>query len=63
MAGEVKGVGSLAGKRILGYPLRSAFEILHKEVKTYFGFRDVAARSFISVKVHVHGVYWAHVHP
>ena len=46
---------------LIGYRLRWAIEIFHKEVKTYLGFQDVAAKSFTSVKAHVHWVYCAYI--
>jgi hypothetical protein len=36
-------------------------QIFHKEVKSYLGFQDVAAKSFTSVKAHVHWVYCAYI--
>ena len=46
---------------LIGYRLRWAIEIFHKEVKTYLGFEDVATRSFKSVRAHVHWVYCAYI--
>ena len=52
---------------LLGYRIRWAIELFHKEVKMFLGFRDVATKSFQSVKAHVHWVYCAyillHLHP
>ena len=45
----------------LGYKLRWAIEIFHKEVKIFLGFEDVAAQSFESVCAHVHWVYCAYL--
>lgn len=41
--------------------LTAQVQIFHKEVKSYLGFQDVAARSFTSVKAHVHWVYCAYI--
>ena len=46
---------------LIGYRLRWGIEIFHKEVKSYLGFQDVAAKSFTSVKAHVHWVYCAYI--
>lgn len=52
---------------LLGYRIRWAIELFHKEVKMFLGFQDVATKSFQSVKAHVHWVYCAyillHFHP
>jgi len=46
---------------IIGYRMRWAIEIFHKDVKMFLGFEDVATRSFESVKAHVHWVYCAYI--
>ncbi|MCZ6719336.1 MAG: transposase [Gammaproteobacteria bacterium] len=46
---------------VLGYRLRWAVEIFHKNVKQHLGFEDVATTSFDSVKSHVHWVYCAYI--
>jgi hypothetical protein len=46
---------------IIGYRIRWAIEIFHKQVKMFLGFEDVATRSFESVKAHVHWVYYAYI--
>ena len=46
---------------VLGYRLRWAIEIFHKEVKSFLGFEDVAAQSFEAVTAHVHWVYCAYL--
>lgn len=46
---------------LIGYRIRWAIEIFHKEVKMFLGFRDVATKSFQSVKAHVHWVYCAYI--
>jgi hypothetical protein len=52
----------VSGRQIvLGYRLRWAIEIFHKEVKSFLGFEDVAAQSFQSVSAHVHWVYCAYL--
>ena len=52
---------------LIGYRIRWAIEVFHKEVKMFLGFQDVATKSFQSVKAHVHWVYCAyilmHLHP
>ena len=52
---------------LLGYRIRWAIEIFHKQVKMFLGFQDVATKSFESIKAHVHWVYCAyillHAHP
>jgi hypothetical protein len=42
---------------IIGYRMRWAIEIFHKEIKMFLGFEDVAAKCFDSVIAHVHWVY------
>jgi len=46
---------------VIGYRLRWAIEIFHKEVKMFLGFEDVSAKSFSSVISHVHWVYCAYI--
>jgi Transposase DDE domain len=46
---------------VLGYRLRWAVEIFHKNVKQHLGFEDVATSGFDSVKAHVHWVYCAYI--
>ena len=42
---------------VLGYRLRWAGELFHKDVKMHLGFEDVATSGFDSVQSHVHWVY------
>ena len=46
---------------IIGYRMRWAIEIFHKEVKMFLGFEDVATKWFSSVKAHVHWVYCVYI--
>lgn len=46
---------------ILGYRLRWAVELFHKDVKQNLGFEEVATHRFDSVKAHVHWVYCAYI--
>jgi hypothetical protein len=46
---------------VLGYRLRWAVELFHKNVKQHLGFEDVATSGFDSVKAHVHWVYCAYI--
>ena len=46
---------------MLGYRLRWAVELFHKDVKQNLGFEDVATHGFDSVKSHVHWVYCAYI--
>jgi len=46
---------------IIGYRLRWAIEIFHKEVKMFLGFEDVATKWFSSVMAHVHWVYCVYI--
>jgi hypothetical protein len=46
---------------LIGYRLRWAVEIFHKQVKMFIGFQDVATKSFKAVVAHVHWVYSAYI--
>jgi len=46
---------------LIGYRIRWAIEVFHKEVKMFLGFQDVATKSFQSVMAHVHWVYCAYI--
>jgi hypothetical protein len=46
---------------VIGYRLRWAIEIFHKEIKMFLGFEDVSAKHFKSVISHVHWVYCAYI--
>jgi hypothetical protein len=46
---------------IIGYRMRWAIEIFHKEIKMFLGFEDVAAKWFDSVIAHVQWVYCAYI--
>jgi len=46
---------------VIGYRLRWAIEIFHKEIKMFLGFEDVSAKHFRSVISHVHWVYCAYL--
>ncbi len=46
---------------VIGYRMRWAIEIFHKEVKMFLGFEDVATKTFESVMAHVHWVYCAYI--
>jgi len=46
---------------MLGYRLRWAVELFHKDVKMHLGFEDVATSGFDSVTSHVHWVYCAYI--
>lgn len=54
-------VNVTARQIVLGYRLRWAVEIFHKNVKQHLGFEDVATTSFDSVKSHGHWVYCAYI--
>ena len=46
---------------LIGYRMRWAIEIFHKDVKMFLGFEDVATRTFESVMAHVHWVYCVYI--
>jgi hypothetical protein len=46
---------------VVGYRLRWAVELFHKDVKQHLGFEDVATSGFDSVQSHVHWVYCAYL--
>ncbi|MDB4265010.1 transposase [bacterium] len=46
---------------VIGYRLRWAIEIFHKEIKMFLGFEDVSAKYFSSVMSHVHWAYCAYI--
>ena len=46
---------------VLGYRLRWAVELFHKDVKRPLGFEEVATPSFDAVQSHVHWVYCAYI--
>jgi hypothetical protein len=46
---------------LIGYRMRWAIEIFHKEIKMFLGFEDVATKRFSSVISHVHWVYCAYI--
>lgn len=46
---------------IIGYRMRWAIEIFHKEIKMFLGFEEVATKHFVSVMAHVHWVYCAYI--
>jgi hypothetical protein len=46
---------------VIGYRLRWAIEIFHKEIKMFLGFEDVSAKYFSSVMSHVYWVYCAYI--
>ena len=45
----------------IGYRMRWAIEIFHKEIKMFLGFEDVATKWFDSVIAHVHWVYCVYI--
>jgi hypothetical protein len=46
---------------MLGYRLRWAVELFHKNIKQFLGFEDVSTSGFDSVKSHVYWVYCAYI--
>ena len=46
---------------ILGYRLRWAVELFHKDIKLHLGLEDVATSGFDAVQSHVHWVYCAYI--
>jgi hypothetical protein len=46
---------------MLGYRLRWAVELFHKNIKQFLGFEDVSTSGFDSVKSHVYWVYCAYL--
>jgi hypothetical protein len=54
-------VKATARQIVLGYRLRWAVELFHKDVKQHLGFEDVATTSFDSVESHVHWVYCSYI--
>ena len=46
---------------VIGYRIRWAVEIFHKEIKMFLGFEDVATKWFDSVIAHVYWVYCAYI--
>ena len=46
---------------VIGYRLRWAIEIFHKEIKMFLGFEEVSAKWFSSIVSHVHWVYCAYI--
>ena len=46
---------------VIGYRLRWAIEIFHKEIKMFLGFEEVSAKWFRSIVSHVHWVYCAYI--
>jgi hypothetical protein len=46
---------------VMGYRLRWAIELFHKDVKMHLGCEDVATSGFDSVTSHVHWVYCAYI--
>jgi len=54
-------VKATARQIVLGYRLRWAVELFHKNVKQHLGFEEVATSGFDSVISHVHWVYCAYL--
>ena len=50
-----------ARQSMIGYRLRWAVELFHKNIKQHLGFEDVATSGFDSVMSHVHWVYCAYI--
>ena len=54
--------GRVTARQImLGYRLRWAVELFHKNIKQFLGFEDVSTSGFDSVKSHVYWVYCAYL--
>ena len=54
-------VNVTARQIMMGYRLRWAVELFHKQIKQHLGFEDVATSGFDSVMAHVHWVYCAYM--
>ncbi len=54
-------LNATARQIVIGYRMRWAIEIFHKQVKMFLGFEDVATKCFASVIAHVHWVYCAYI--
>jgi hypothetical protein len=54
-------VRATARQIMLGYRLRWAVEIFHKNIKQVLGFEDVSTSGFDSIKSHVYWVYCAYI--
>jgi IS4 transposase len=54
-------VNVTARQIMMGYRLRWAVELFHKNIKQHLGFEDVATSRFDSVMAHVHWVYCAYM--
>jgi hypothetical protein len=54
-------VNVTARQIMMGYRLRWAVELFHKQIKQHLGFADVATSGFDSVMAHVHWVYCAYM--
>jgi hypothetical protein len=54
-------VNVTARQIMMGYRLRWAVELFHKQIKQHLGFEDVATSGFDSVRAHVHWVYCAYM--
>src|SRR5918992_104349 len=52
---------SIARQIMMGYRLRWAVALFHKNIKQFLGFEDVSTSGFDSVKSHVYWVYWAYM--
>jgi Transposase DDE domain len=46
---------------MLGYRLRWAVELFHKQIKQFLGFEDVSSSGFDSIKSHIYWVYCAYL--
>jgi hypothetical protein len=54
-------VKATARQIVMGYRLRWAVELFHKDIKQYLGFEEVATSGFDSVISHVHWVYCVYI--